>query len=316
MNSALQCFLHLPELSMQNLQSDIQKRSSKNDFQLMKEFHNLYQKMWSKERSVINTREFLMEFMKRCRKENIYFESFLQNDAHEFITILIDLLSASIKRSVNIQISGTAQNDYDKMKLQSIHTWEKFFKNNYSTLIGLFYTKTVAFTICDNCDYSTTNHEPMSNITLTIDLKYESIYDCLNEYTRHSRLDNNNKWKCDNCNEYVLPYKKNIFFNLSPLLIFSLKLFRNGRKLNGHISFPEKLDMKEYVIAINNQTYNYELSGICIHNGTLNGGHYYAMCKNYQDKNWYIFNDTNVQLTTIDHVLKESPYCLFYRKID
>ena len=317
MNSALQCLLHLPELSYQTLINDIQKKSLKNDYQLMDEFNKLYQKMWDEEGGgIINTKSFLIEFMKRCQKDNIYFESFLQNDAQEFITILIDLLNNSIKRSINVQITGTPKNEYDKIKLESIHSWKSFFKNNYSSLIPLFYTKNIAFTVCEECNYTTRNHEPMSNLTLTMDMEYETLYDCLNEYTKKTKLDSNNEWKCDKCEKYVLACKKNIFFSLSPVLIISLKLFRNNKKINKYIHFPEILDMEDYVINIKNQTYQYRLIGICVHTGTLHGGHYYSICRNYKNDQWYIFNDTNVKTTTIEHVLNETPYCLFYEKIN
>ena len=34
---------------------------------------------------------------------------------------------------------------------------------------------------------------------------------------------------------------------------------------------------------------DYKLKGICIHSGSLNGGHYYSMCYNYQTQKWNIF---------------------------
>ena len=43
--------------------------------------------------------------------------------------------------------------------------------------------------------------------------------------------------------------------------------------------------MKEYCLNSKSNDINYELIGICIHNGGLNGGHYYAICKNIEDKN-------------------------------
>ena len=58
MNSALQCFLHLPQLSSDNdkLSIDCTKRSVKNDYQLMVEWLRLYQDMWTEDdKTLLNT---------------------------------------------------------------------------------------------------------------------------------------------------------------------------------------------------------------------------------------------------------------------
>ena len=118
MNSAIQCLLHLPHLSSDNqdLAIDITKKSPKADFELMRQWLKLYQEMWTEGgEMVLNTRPIFMEFLRRCQKENIFFESFAQNDAQEFITILIDFLHNSIKRKVRIEISGDPKNDYDRI---------------------------------------------------------------------------------------------------------------------------------------------------------------------------------------------------------
>ena len=48
-------------------------------------------------------------------------------------------------------------------------------------------------------------------------------------------------------------------------------------------------------IAKKIDTYKYELFGICNHSGNCLGGHYTAYVKN-ANKNWYCFNDTQVNV--------------------
>ena len=315
MNSALQCFLHLPQLSSDNdkLSIDCTKRSVKNDYQLMVEWLRLYQDMWTEdENNVLNTSSILKEFIKRCNSENIFFESFSQNDAQEFITFFIDFLHGSIKRKVKIEISGTPQNMYDQTKVESITAWKRFFESNYSYIVKTFYSKLLSFNSCPECDYVTKNHEPISTITLSLETNFKSLYDCLNGFTKKSILDSENSWKCDKCKQNVLSQKKIIFWDLADVLIFSIKQFTKDKKINQSISFPENLSMGDYCMNINKENLHYRLSGICIHSGCLHGGHYYAMCKNYKTNEWNIHNDTNISSTTIENVLKENPYCLFY----
>jgi ubiquitin C-terminal hydrolase len=313
MNSALQCLLHLPHLSSENekLSLDITKRSVKADFNLMKEWLSLYQGMWSEDEvRLLNTKPIFIEFLRRCKKEKIFFESFAQNDAQEFFTLMIDFLHNSIKRKVRIEISGEPKNDYDYMKIESIKSWKNFFESNYSYIIQTFYSRLISSTVCPECEYSTNNHEPLSTITLTLDNSFKTIYDSLDEYIEEKSLDSENQWKCDKCKNMVCPKKKVLFWELSDVIILCIKQFRNGRKINHHLDFPEFLEMGRY--CINNNNVKYSLSGICIHSGSLNGGHYYAMCKNYKDDLWNIHNDSSVQSTTIEKVLKENPYCLVY----
>tara|TARA_Y100000389_G_scaffold179760_1_gene194080 strand:+ start:2022 stop:3017 length:996 start_codon:yes stop_codon:yes gene_type:complete len=318
MNSALQCLLHLPQLSSENetLAIDITKRSNKADYDLMKEWLRLYKNMWEDDGvNILQTRPIFVEFLKRCQNENIFFESFAQNDAQEFFTLMIDFLHNSIKRKVRIEISGTPKNDYDNTKIESIKAWKTFFESNYSYIINNFYSRLISSTKCPECNYTTKNHEPLSTITLTLDESYKTIYDSLNEFTRELSLDSDNTWKCDKCNQKVCPNKRVVFWDLSEVLIICIKQFRNGRKINHHIDFPEHLNMENYCLNIHKERMHYNLSGICIHSGGLNGGHYYAMCKNYKTNEWNIHNDTNVVSIKIENVLKETPYCLVYTRV-
>ena len=60
-----------------------------------------------------------------------------------------------------------------------------------------------------------------------------------------------------------------------------------------------------------NKNLKYKLSGICDHSGSLHGGHYYAMCKDYKENKWRVYNDTSVTDTGLDIVLNQNPYCFF-----
>lgn len=315
MNSALQCLTHLPQLSLdcEDFIKDIKKRSNDSDIRVMKQLLNLQHSIWEEENNPVLTRGVLESFIVACREKNVYFESFQQNDANDFLNTYLDFLHESIKRKVNITITGKPKNNYDKLKLNSIENWKIFFENSYSYIIVKFYSQLLSITSCPECDYYTSNHDPIMTITLTLKENYKTLYDCLNEFTDKETLDIDNKWTCDKCKCQVQPKKEVKFWNLSDVLIFSIKTFRLNKKIEKHIDFPEELDMSEYCIN-NKGNLKYKLSGICIHGGSLHGGHYYAMCKDYKENKWRVHNDTHVSDTTIDKVLTQSPYCLFYVK--
>ena len=54
---------------------------------------------------------------------------------------------------------------------------------------------------------------------------------------------------------------------------------------------------------------------MAIHNGSLGGGHYYAVCKNYLEDKWYEYNDTGVNQLTESKVAKYSPYLFVYKRV-
>ena len=322
MNSALQCLCHLEELSYMNnnFMLDCTKKSPTNDYSLMSELIKLQKYLWKdNNKGVVSTKPLFIEYIKRCQKEKLYFESFSQNDCQDFLNNFIDLLHGSIKRKVNIIIKGKPKNNYDLIKIKGINEWKTFFENNYSYIIKTFYSQLLSITSCPKCEYITTNHEPIMTITLTLEDDYnnvyDTIYDCLDEFIKPNILDKNNKWKCDKCKELVCPQKKVNFWNLSPVIIILIKQFGLNRKINKHIEFPEYLNMEKYCINSKKNSTNYKLNGTCIHKGGLNGGHYYAMCYNHITNKWNIHNDITVEETTINDVLNETPYCFFYSRV-
>lgn len=316
MNSALQCLSHLPQLRHDCLEftEGCQKRLKSNNYDLMNEWLKLQTCMWEdNENKVINTIDLLRSFINECNTKNIYFESFVQNDCSDFLNIFIDLLHQCIRRRVNVTIIGTPKTRYDELKLQSIKSWSSFFEKNYSFIIDQFFSQTLGCTSCPKCDYLTTNHEPMMVIPLTIKQSYNNIYDCLNEYVKEIVLDTDNTWKCDKCHEMVCPHKKTNFWELSPILIFQIKKYHDiNNVIHKKLKYPKTIDMKDYCFNIKKYSTKYSLYGICIHNGSLGGGHYYAMCKNDKYNTWNIYNDTNVRKTSLQDVLNQTPYCLFY----
>lgn len=318
MNAALQCLTHIPELSLdcEDFTKCIKKRDNNNDSTLIREWLNFQHRIWKEddEQNVVSTERILKAFIIKCQHENILFESFNQNDTTDFLNTFMDLLHGSVKRKVNITITGEPKNNYDQLKLKSINTWKNFFEDSYSHIIINFYSQLLSVTTCPKCDYATTNHEPIMAPTLTLKEDYKTLYDCLDEFIEDEVLDTENTWKCDKCKECVQPQKKINFWNLAPILILSIKQFRLNKKINKHIEFPEELNMEKYCVNIKKNKLNYKLSGVCIHSGGLNGGHYYAMCKDYNDDVWRVHNDSHVSETTIENVLKQTPYCFFYTR--
>ena len=199
MNSINQCLVHIPQLKTNKIKKELQNNNILTNKDIIKEWINIQNIIWSNNESNIDLRKFLSIFINKCNENNLYFETFDQNDASEFLILIIELLHQCLKRKITVTIEGEAKTEYDKLKLKNIESWKRFFLNNYSYIIENFYSESITFTSCSNCDYYTTNHEPIMIISLTLKNEFNDIYDSLDDYIDKKELDINNQWKCDKC---------------------------------------------------------------------------------------------------------------------
>lgn len=320
MNSALQCLSHL--LTFHPLNERFQAECTVSGTCLMSEWYEFQSQMWSNESSeMINPFKLVTCFQKNCKIHNYHFENFQQNDADEFICLFLDLLHMGIKRDVRIRINSDIASDskdiYDQFQIKSYETWKRFYESNYSYIIQNFSSQLLEMTVCEECGYHTSSHDPIQVISLEIPKDSSSLKECLRHYTRHHHLDVDNQWKCDKCRQYVNPSKRTLLWKTSDVLILLLKRYTAHKKLCKHISYPEILDLEG--VSFNGGDMKsgnkYTLQGFCVHEGSLGGGHYYAICKNHLDKHWYKYNDTHVSSISKDTLYTYSPYVLFYKRI-
>jgi ubiquitin C-terminal hydrolase len=312
LNSALQCLSHIDMLSDNNFKQQVLKYK-KNNSPLLNEWLNIQNKMWSDEYLSINSMTLIQIFKKKCRDENIYFESFEQNDASEFLNQFLNFIHEELSRKITYDIKGKVKGTLDKLYYNNLKIQEKHFNNNYSYIIEQFYSSLLSLTQCPLCNHTTDNHEPLSIITLSLESNYSSLYDCIDEYTKKIILDNDNKLKCDKCNEYVNSGKRILFWDLSPILIILIKKSYYNKPKN--VKYPIKLDMDKYCFNYKEKSTDYELSGLIIHHGGFNSGHYYSICKNTQENKWKLYNDEQVSDINENEIFNSHPYCLFYKRV-
>jgi len=313
MNSALQCLSHLITFHPNNEKFFNEcKKADKNS--LIYEWFQFQRKMWSNDSNQPhNPINLLKQFQKICFENDYYFSNFSQNDIDEFLVIFLDLLHQGIKKRVSMKYSEKVEDEADQVNLKSNDTWKRFYANDYSYIVENFYSQLLSITSCCECEYYTTNHDPIQVISLEIPGNATSLNCCLKEYMKKIQLDDNNMWTCDKCCKPVKPYKQTRLWKTSDILFILVKRYRNNKKIDSFLKYPEILDLKGYNINHSSKSNTYSLQSIAIHSGGLGGGHYYAVCKNYLDNFWYEYNDSNVKKT--DDILKYSPYLLIYKRI-
>jgi len=72
---------------------------------------------------------------------------------------------------------------------------------------------------------------------------------------------------------------------------------RSKKKINTKVDFPiDSFDMSEFIPkTLQKEKPIYHLFSVISHSGTLNFGHYVSYCMNSEDKQWYLFNDSNTR---------------------
>ena len=146
-----------------------------------------------------------------------------------------------------------------------------------------------------------------------------SIYDAFDLFNKEELLEGDNQWYCRKCKTHQNASKKIEIYKTPLYLIVQLKRFKNrnnivrfilGSKNSTYIDYKEILNLKEFVVGPDKDKSLYNLYAITIHREFMNGGHYYAFCKNKGI--WITFDDEKVSYC--DNPVSKDAYILFYKR--
>jgi ubiquitin carboxyl-terminal hydrolase 8 len=319
LNSTLQCLSHTYELNMFLDKSSDNFKERMNrvpESLILWEWDKLRKLMWS-ENCVIQPGGFLQSVQRVARiKDLALFTGFLQNDAEEFLRFIIDCFHNSLKREVKMTISGNAKTEQDETARACYKMMQNMYRKEYSEFIKLFYGIHVSTVTSLESEYTNITPEPFFNLQVEIG-STKTLAGCIRNYTHEEVLDHKIDASGEGETKKLERGKKKIeFWNLPDILVITLKRFdKTGKKNKVFIDFPlENLNLSDYVIGYDKDTYKYDLYGICNHSGGTRGGHYTSFIKNANDK-WYLFNDTNViEISDLNKIKSPQAYCFFYRK--
>ena len=203
-------------------------------------------------------------------KNNKEFIGSNQNDAFEFIIYFLELINSILKN--------------------------KLYEINIKIIIKC------KFNTCLNIS---TSYEKTNFLLLDINNDTNNLDDCYRNYKSSEKLDNDNLYFCEKCNEKRIASKRNEINEWSQHLIIILKRFIHNNNV--------KKNIKKISIPIL-WRHNYKLKGIIFHSGTLTGGHYIYIGEHNND--WIMFNDNFTNKILLEHLdnYKDFGYVYYFQK--
>ena len=319
-NSCVQILSHTYELNeFLNLESYKKKLKNKYESALLLEWDSLRRLLWDKN-CIVSPGKFINTIQKIAKIKGLeIFTGYSQNDLPEFLLFLIDCFHSSLSREIKMTISGSPENETDKIALQCYEMVKTMYSKEYSEIWNLFYGVHVSeISSLEKGTVLKTTPEPFFMIDLPIPAnnKTPTLIDCFELYVKGETLDGENAWYNEETKVKENIIKKILFWSFPNILVIDFKRFNaKNQKNQVLITFPlDELDLSEYVIGYKKKSYKYELYGVCNHSGGVLGGHYTSYVKNSNGK-WFHFNDTSVsEVGVIESIISAKAYCLFYRK--
>lgn len=320
MNSVIQCLSNTLKLTDIFLSGDIVKEMdnvanrSSDESKVVIAWNNLIKNVWE-HNQLIKPKTIIDSIAKIVPKYKIL----NQQDSHEFLVYLLDILHRGMGYEIDVEIRGTIRGENDVLMKEFLERWRDFYEKKYSQIVeifhGMFYNRIACQN--DNCNFSENVYEPYNSISLSVPITMNvvKLQECLDNYFNKNEIISS--WCCDKCKETGCSKELDLW-SIPNYLVIHLKRFTNsGAKINTHIDYPlDNLDLTKYISKRKGDpnNYIYSLYAVNYHSGSMNGGHYWSACKNI-DENWYTFNDGDVSKINnlnLSQIVTPQSYILFY----
>ena len=349
MNSTLQCFYHIKDLSEAIIND--------NDIDESLEFTYCYKDLIEeltgcKKRIEFNNKQEHNEvanenvnsikptkFKDILSAKNPLFKGVRAGDAKDLIMFLLQEMDKEItqKKNKTTEIPIFKGENISEMKKEN---FKKIHNSPFGERFYGFQKLTNHCTICnkDDVGYNVLNILPLplekifnslnqknvndinmmsynqikpSDINKNI-TRYLKLETCFKEIQKEELLNGSNQMYCNQC-QNLRDMRQKIEIYKAPK-VFILILDRGKDNVfECDVNIPKKLDISEYVIDKDSPMI-FDLKGIISHFGESSiEGHFTAFCKHF-DYNWYQYNDAMVKSIDENNIFQGTPYILFYQE--
>lgn len=154
---------------------------------------------------------------------------------------------------------------------------------------------------CLECNNVICRYEPFYTVSL---YPMGSIVEMLQDMFNKKRKDSD--WTCDKCNSKNYETMLKIYKLPKYLVINMVRYTNTFEKINNDVIINEKINITKNGFMERNKDVKLEYCSSILHQGVMNGGHYYVNIDNakiYDDSNIYDYNDNHRRHT----------YMVFYK---
>ncbi|XP_076294142.1 ubiquitin carboxyl-terminal hydrolase 8 isoform X2 [Lasioglossum baleicum] len=315
MNSIIQCLSNTTNLTKyftDNMYTDDLNTNNDNNTQgqVVEEVAQVIKALWRGQYKSISPHDLKIA----VGQYKLQFESYEQQDSHEFLTFLLDWMHNDLKRKHKVPLVMTVAEE----------AWYKAMGSMQSIISNLFFGQLRSTITCSFCKQSSTTYESFNSLTTSLPHSNRcTLNDCILKFVTGQKVVG---WKCPKCQTPREATKKFDFVKLAPIVVIHLNRFAESggwfEKRNTAVDFPlTDFNLKSYLVIDSNtptisniRSYNYSLYAMSNHYGTMEGGHYTAFCKNATQNKWYKYDDQTVTEVTANQVKSQntSAYLLFY----
>ncbi|KAK8970427.1 Ubiquitin carboxyl-terminal hydrolase 20 [Platanthera guangdongensis] len=232
-------------------------------------------------------------------KISAYFQPGEQQDAHEFLSCLLDSIHTSYLKPIS--------KDHHHLSYRGDSPVNQVFG-------GLLRSRLR----CLDCGHSSDTYEAIVDLSLEID-DVDNLTSALESFTKAETIDDPDiKFTCEGCKSQVSMEKQLKIEQPPNVIALHLKRFTNieysALKISKFVKYPIELDLMPFMSSPGeNDQFIYELYGIVVHSGSCHSGHYYCDIRT-SPSSWYQMNDSLIDVISESDVLDLEAYIVFYIK--
>ncbi|KAI9917765.1 hypothetical protein PsorP6_013355 [Peronosclerospora sorghi] len=303
LNAVLQCLSYTPCFAQYLLDADVRAsfhrgHKSPNGFCSVRAMSQLLQAVHGHHAvRVLQPRDVVMNVRHISKR----FRIGRQEDSHEFFRLLLDSMQQACLRHARIESERDA--------VAATTFVHRIFGGKLKNSLK-----------CAHCGFVSERFDAFLDLSLEISRGVHSVNGALRHFTARERLDERNAWKCSKCGVPSCAEKGLTIAECPNVLMIQLKRFDlTLGKIQRHVEFPCSLDiaagMSPNAPDCRRGRTKYELHAVVVHAGfSTDCGHYYAFVKGSSGQ-WYEMNDDSVRWVSIDTVLQQKAYMLFYSRV-
>ena len=234
---------------------------------------------------------------------NIVYGDYKKKNPIDFILCFFSILHKELNVKKNKNYSKYNIKNYQSDKNKVIQYGSIDFINNNNSIISNLFTwfsiKRIQCTKCSNKIYYF-QHFQTFDLNIALVAKYKkaqnfNLLDCI-EFNQLNFLKNNAF--CEKCKSYNKVTVCNKIYAPPNYFIFLLDMNENN---NINFILEKRINLEKFVESKNKIPTSYELNGILFLDRKKNK--YNALCVSPIDKNWYLYDDENVQMINISNFL-------------